>query len=172
MNQTARIAIGLGSNLGNREQSIATAVSRLKEDLLEECLVSSVYESKPWGKLDQPDFFNAVAVGYCDWKPPAIVSFLKSLELELGRLPSKVLYGPRLIDLDLLVWGSQTWNGEGVIVPHPRLTERDFVLLPLSEVWPEWKHPVSGKSARAFLGDATPRTSKVIAPPPQDTMTR
>jgi 2-amino-4-hydroxy-6-hydroxymethyldihydropteridine diphosphokinase len=138
--QKKKIAVGLGTNLGKCKENIEKAFERLSTEFLEEAHLSTLHETKPWGVLDQPDFLNAVAVGYSEWKPPAIVNYLKNLERELGRTAT-VKYGPRQIDLDLLIWGDEVWDSEGVTVPHPGLPDRSFVLLPLEELWPEWKHP-------------------------------
>jgi len=145
LNQKVRVAIGLGSNLGDRKAKIEDAMKRLSEEFLEDSKFSNLYESDPWGKPDQPKFLNAVIVGLSEWKPPAIVNYLKNLERELGRTET-VKNGPRVIDLDLLAYGEQTWEGEGITVPHPGIPARDFVLLPWLELWPKWKHPLLKKT--------------------------
>ena len=150
MNQRHRIAIGLGANLGDRAETLKKAAALLAEDLLEDAKASSLYESKPWGITDQPDFLNAVMTGYTDFKPPAIVNLLKEMERALGRTVT-IKNGPRVIDLDLICYGEEVWNLEGVQVPHPGMAQRDFVLLPLSEVWPEWKDPKTSKSVKELL---------------------
>lgn len=152
MNQTTRVAIGLGSNQGDRLHFLTHAFDRLRADLLDEAICSSVYETPAWGGVATRSFYNAVAVGICDWKPPAILNLLKDIEKDLGRRAGP-RYGDREIDLDLLVHGSGTWSAEGLIVPHPGLAERQFVLAPLAEVWPEWIHPQLGKSARQLLNE-------------------
>ena len=131
MNQWVKVAVGLGSNLEDRRKNIETALAKLQEDLFEDPMQASpIYESEPWGLKEQPRFLNAVCIGLTEWKPPAILNYLKSLELELGRL-SSVKNGPRLIDLDLLIYGDQEWQSDGLQVPHPGLPIRSFVLLPL-----------------------------------------
>ena len=155
MKQRTKIAIALGSNLGARENWLAEAFTHLREDLLEDAKGSRVYETEPWGDLDQPHFLNAVVVGFTDWGPAAIVNYLKRLEAEMGRVPSRPS-GPRLIDLDLLAYGEKVFHAEGVEVPHPRMSDRDFVLLPLAEVWGDWKHPTLGLSAKE-LADRCPK---------------
>jgi len=174
MKQLHKVAIGLGGNLGNRLENLTFAATRLAEEFLQEAVVSSVYESEPWGIADQPKFLNAVIVGLCEWKPPAVVNYLKDLERELGRVAG-VRNGPREIDLDLLAWGEETWQQEGVEVPHPRMLARDFVLLPLAETWPEWKHPSSGRDVPTLVQDCLktqPATAKVFAAPPLGTASR
>lgn len=119
------------------------AMQRLADDLLNDSRFSSIYESPPWGNPNQSKYLNAVAVGETDWKPPAIVNFLKSVERELGREFSTQRNSARSIDLDLVLYGEQSWDSEGVTVPHPRIAERAFVLMPLSELCPEWLVPGS-----------------------------
>ncbi|MFM8315612.1 MAG: 2-amino-4-hydroxy-6-hydroxymethyldihydropteridine diphosphokinase [Deltaproteobacteria bacterium] len=150
MKQKIRVAVALGSNLGEREKVMGQAVERLKEDLLEESRLSSMIETEPWGIKDQPQFLNAVIVGWSEWKPPAILNYLKSLERELGRTQT-YLNGPRVIDLDLICYGELVWDSEGVQVPHPRMFNRDFVLRPLCEIWPNWTHPILKKTASELL---------------------
>lgn len=138
--QKVKIAIALGSNLGDRTKNLNSAVERLSDEFLEDVKVSSFIETEPWGITDQPKFLNGVIVGLSEWKPPAILNYLKNLERELGRTQT-VMNGPRVIDLDLICYGDKIWESEGVKVPHPRMATRDFVLRPLQEVWPDWIHP-------------------------------
>ena len=162
-----KVAIGLGSNLGDRRLNLQNAVWRLAEDGLAFTVSSSVYETAPWGIIDQPAFLNAVIIGETDWKPPALLHLLKSLEREMGRVEG-VRNGPRLIDLDLLVYGDLAWESPGLQVPHLRLKERDFVLVPLAEVWPDWRHPVEKASAKSILESLArtqPLSAKVFALP-------
>lgn len=158
--------MGLGSNLGDRISFLQSAVQRLGEEFLEEMRISSVFESEPWGIKSQPKFLNLVVRGRSEWKPPAIVNYLKNLERELGR-KSGIVNGPREIDLDLLIYGERVWDSEGVRVPHPRLGERTFVLLPLVEVWPDWRHPESHRTSSELseaLAKNPPSASKRIGP--------
>jgi 2-amino-4-hydroxy-6-hydroxymethyldihydropteridine diphosphokinase len=171
VNQRVKVAIGLGANLGDRLGTLAKAATELAEDFLEGAVVSSVYESPPWGVKEQPDFLNAVIVGESEWRPPAILNYLKDLESRLGRKPGPK-YGPRIIDLDILAYGETEWSGDGIEVPHPRLTERDFVLLPLKEVWPGWRHPRLGRTVETLCADLAgkgPLTARSIGPLRRDT---
>lgn len=154
MKQLTKIAVALGSNLGDREAFLRSAAATLALDFLERASGSSIYETEPWGVSDQPMYLNAVVVGWSEWKPPAVLNFLKQLERDLGRQQT-VRFGPREIDLDLLAYGEQTWNSDGLIVPHSRLAEREFVLVPLAEVWPEWRHPGLGKTALEILASGS-----------------
>lgn len=152
MNSRVKVAIALGANLGDREQTIFLAAKKLEETVLENAKLSKVIETEPWGIKEQPKFLNAVIVGFSDWKPSDILDFLKKLECDLGRTQT-VKNGPRVIDLDLICYGDFTVHSKGLEVPHPRMMERDFVLVPLLEVWPDWVHPRLNKNVRSLLAD-------------------
>ncbi|MGE3759366.1 MAG: 2-amino-4-hydroxy-6-hydroxymethyldihydropteridine diphosphokinase, partial [Pseudobdellovibrionaceae bacterium] len=104
-----RIAIALGSNLGDRKTAILKAVEIMADDFLKKHELSAIYATEPWGITDQPRFLNAVVVGETDWKPPANLNYLKDLERKLGRTET-IKNGPRVIDLDLIVFGNETWE--------------------------------------------------------------
>lgn len=150
MKQMTRVAVGLGGNKGDRAAFLQAALDRIGEDLLIGAKSSAFYETPAWGGVATAPFLNAVVVGETDWKPPAILNYLKELERELGRKPAP-RYADREIDLDVLVYGETVWNSDGLIVPHPELTKRSFVLIPLNEVWPDWKDPHSGKTPAQLL---------------------
>lgn len=142
------MAIGLGSNLGDREGMLRRAVGRLGERLVH-LRVSRMIDTEPLYVADQPRFLNAVAVGETSLGPRELLGFLKGLEAELGRSPRQ-RYGPREIDLDLVAYGSLSYRyreaGATVLqVPHPALGERGFVLGPLAELEPEWVLPGLGR---------------------------
>ena len=134
-----RTYIALGANLGDRHANLIAAIDRLRAcaRLLD---LSAVYETEPWGVADQPRFLNAVCAVETDLAPSALLACLKSIEAELGREPS-IRYGPRKIDLDLLLYGDVVVDQPDLNVPHPRLAERAFVLAPLSEIAPDAIHP-------------------------------
>jgi len=151
MKEKTKIAVALGSNLGNRMELLQQAAAQLSEDLFEGAKFSQVYENPPQNKGEDPLYLNAVAVGETDWKPPAILNLLKNIERELGRAYSVERNTSRFMDLDLLAYGELKWEGDGVIVPHPRMRDRAFVLLPLSELWPQWRDPVTGNTCEELL---------------------
>jgi 2-amino-4-hydroxy-6-hydroxymethyldihydropteridine diphosphokinase len=131
--------IGLGSNLGDREETIRRAV-----ELLGAARVSTLIETEPWGYADQPRFLNAVAELETDEPPRALLARLLEIERELGRTREGPRYGPRTIDLDLLLYGDDRLDEPGLGLPHPRLHERAFVLEPLAELAPELVVPGFG----------------------------
>lgn len=165
MNQQVKVALALGGNLGDRLAVLTEAVKTLEAEFLDDMKCSSIYETPPWGITEQPDFLNLVVTGLAEWKPPAILNFVKTLERELGRVPAQK-NGPRLVDIDLIAYGESTWESPEVTVPHPRMHERDFVLVPLVEIWPDWKHPSLGKSARELLASLPRvRAARIFGPP-------
>jgi 2-amino-4-hydroxy-6-hydroxymethyldihydropteridine diphosphokinase len=121
-----RAYVGLGSNLGDREESILAAAERLGPHRL-----SPIVETEPWGYADQPRFLNAVAELETGLAPRALLDHLLEVERWLGRVRNGPRYGPRTIDLDLLLYGDLVVTEPGLTVPHPRLAERLFVLEPL-----------------------------------------
>lgn len=137
---TENVFFGLGSNLGDRAEALNEALDHLvvKAPLL---AVSHLYETDPWGYTDQPAFLNLVVQAQTELPPRELLIFIKNIEVEMGRVPT-FRYGPRRIDIDLLLYGSQTLHSPDLIIPHPRLAERAFVLVPLAEIAPDFVHPL------------------------------
>jgi 2-amino-4-hydroxy-6-hydroxymethyldihydropteridine diphosphokinase len=140
--------IGLGSNLGDRRAIIAAALEQLRPRR-----VSAVLETEPLGKTDQPRFLNAVAEIETDLPPPDLLGRLLDVERGLGRDrgADAVRWGPRLIDLDLLLYGDEQVRSESLRVPHPELHRRRFVLEGLAELCPERAVPGLGRTVRELL---------------------
>jgi 2-amino-4-hydroxy-6-hydroxymethyldihydropteridine diphosphokinase len=134
-----RAYVGLGANLGDREATIRRAA-----ELLGATRLSSLRETEPWGYADQPMFLNAVAELDTDLTPRALLERLLEIERELGRTREGPRFGPRSIDLDLLLYGDEVIDEPGLTVPHPRLHERLFVLEPLAELEPGLSVPGRG----------------------------
>jgi len=141
-----RAYVGLGSNLGPREITVLRAVDLLgAEDGVELVELSTLRETAPVGVLDQPAFLNGVVALETTLSPRELLDALLRVERELGRTRDGERWGPRTIDLDLLVHGSEVVDEPGLRVPHPRLHERRFVLEPLAELDPELDVPVHGR---------------------------
>lgn len=142
--KTFRVFLGLGSNLGERGKNLASALAELKR-LSGTTVVwaSSVYESEPYGRKDQPHFLNAAVELETTLAPAELLARLKELERRLGRTDQE-RWAPRIIDLDILVYDGLVVEDENVTVPHPELTKRRFVLVPLREIAPDLVHPISG----------------------------
>ena len=135
------VYLGLGSNLGHREHNLRRAI-RILRRYVRLRRASSVYETAPWGFGQQPAFLNCVLDVTATVAPSQLLSSVKSLEREMGRQPG-LRYGPRLIDVDILFYGGQIIEYPELHIPHPRLHQRAFVLVPLAELAPELLHPTS-----------------------------
>lgn len=146
------IYFGLGSNLGNRLQNLHDALEKLKAIGKIEA-VSSVYESPAWGGVPQPDYLNACAKISASDKltPLELLRTVKTFEHELGRVPS-VRWGERKIDIDILLLDEIIFHSEELDIPHIRIPERLFVLVPLSEIMPpDWRHPINKKTLHEMI---------------------
>lgn len=141
----------LGSNRGKREYFIRRAAEILAaHPAVGDFRVSGIYESEPLYLKEQSDFLNAAAVFLTGLDPFSLLSLSQKIEKELGRKRG-VRYGPRVIDIDILYYGTRIINKPDLQIPHPRIGERRFVLLPLAELKPEWNHPVDDKSIAVLL---------------------
>jgi 2-amino-4-hydroxy-6-hydroxymethyldihydropteridine diphosphokinase len=144
----ARVAIALGSNLGDRRANLESAVDLILPHL-RSAIVSSFVETEPEGVAEQPRFLNGAVVGETSLPPRALLARLLAIEQQLGR--TRPYWGaPRTIDLDLILYGDAVLQEAGLQVPHPRFRERRFVLDPLIEIGPDLVDPVTGLSIRAL----------------------
>jgi 2-amino-4-hydroxy-6-hydroxymethyldihydropteridine diphosphokinase len=144
--------LGLGANLGDPVAQLARAVALLR-DRAGVGAVSSVWRTEPVGFRDQPDFYNLVAAGEWAGTAEALLDVALGVEREMGRVRS-FANAPRVIDVDVLDVGGIVSAHPRLTLPHPRMAERAFVLAPLAEVGPEWRHPATGRSARELLSAA------------------
>jgi len=135
------VYIGIGSNLGNREKNCLHAIEFLEKRGITVKKMSSMYETKPWGVKDQPLFLNMAIEIETELKPMELFKVLKSIEREIGREES-LRWGPRKIDLDILLFDNIVLNRNNLIIPHPLMHERDFVLRPLCEIASNINHPI------------------------------
>lgn len=143
------LLLGLGANVGDPVGQLARAVAWL-EEVVEVVAVSSVYRTEPVGVREQPDFFNLVCVGRSSLPPAELLAAAQAIEGAMGRVAT-VRNGPRPIDVDLLDVGGRVERTPSLELPHPRMAARGFVLHPLAEVAPRWRHPVLGLTARELL---------------------
>ena len=143
-----RAYIGVGANLGDREATIRAAVGRLGDEVV---AVSALRETEPWGVTDQPPFLNGAVLLETDRPPRALLERLLEVERELGRVRER-RYGPRTIDLDLLLYGDRVVDEPGLAVPHPRLHERAFALEPLLDLDPDLEIPGRGPVSDLLAG--------------------
>lgn len=152
--------LGLGSNLGRRSANLARARRLLEKGGLEVVRASSVFETEPVDLPSQPLFLNQVLEVRAALDPPALLRLARSVEAALKRVPT-VAKGPRTIDVDILLAGDTVLETPGLVVPHPRLHLRNFVLVPLVEIAAEARHPVLGKTVRE-LAAASPDRARVV----------
>ncbi len=145
--------LGLGSNMGNRQDNLERALDFLSQRLRIE-KVSSIYDTEPVGDVNQPRFLNLVCQVYTSLTPMALLTLGKGIESKLGRVSGKS-NAPRPIDIDVLFYDEQIIETPELVIPHPRLTERAFVLIPLAQIAPDLVHPVSGKTVRELLEGLT-----------------
>lgn len=158
------VAIGLGSNLGDRAARLRFGAARLVRSL-GALRCSSVYETLPREVEEQPPFLNACCTGRARLGPMALLRELKRIERAAGRDPGGMRFGPRELDLDLLLYGDAVVDRPGLSVPHPRLHERAFALVPLREIAPDWRHPRLGRSIAELAAAVGTEGVKRVAPP-------
>lgn len=148
------IAVALGSNLGDRLANLRAAVEAVGS-IATVTAVSPVYETPAAYVTDQPAFLNATLTATTKLSPQGLLFALKHIEQDIGRQPT-FRYGPRVIDLDILLYGEQTVATVELTIPHPRMAERAFVLRPLADIAPDWLHPTSGKTVATLFASLPP----------------
>lgn len=151
--------IAIGSNIGDREDNVSTALQLLKNKtrLLK---VSSTYETEPMYVEDQNWFLNCVAKIETDIPPRNLLRYLKDIERKMGR-KKVVRYGPRIIDLDILFYGNEIVKQKDLEIPHPKIQERPFVLIPLVEIEPDHVHPLQQKTVLKLLSELNSEKSVI-----------
>jgi 2-amino-4-hydroxy-6-hydroxymethyldihydropteridine diphosphokinase len=153
-NQPVIVYLGLGSNLGDRLNNLNLAIDFLKERMKVD-KSSPLYDTAPVGETNQPRFLNMVLQVSTRLSAPTLLFMTKGIEAKLGRVP---VDSPRPIDIDILFYGDQTINTPPqLIVPHPRLVERAFVLVPLADIAPDFVHPVNKKTIKQLLAEVKGR---------------
>jgi len=155
MQSRKKVFLGLGSNVGDRIDNLIRAIDSLSEIGYVKS-VSTVYESEPWGVEDQPPFLNCVVEIETELSPRELLTKAKELEIKLGRI-KRSHWGPREIDIDILIYDEVVMDEEDLKIPHPFIEKRDFVIVPLLEIDPEVVNPKSGKPYALHAKEITPR---------------
>jgi len=147
MKSNILVYLGLGSNLGNKSLILNQACKKLSAVILKDFRASEIYETVPLLKMIQPNYYNQVVCGRTDLSPFHLMEECHKIETQLGRV-RKEHWGSRKIDLDILSYGNLTISSEKLVIPHPEMEKRSFVLLPLLELSSDWIHPKSGHSIK------------------------
>jgi len=142
--------IGIGSNLGNKKENCKQALRLLEENGVRVKKQSKMYVTEPWGIKDQPKFINMAIEVETDKRPDELLGILKNIEKHMGRIET-IKWGPRVIDLDMLLYDDLIIETPLLEIPHPFMHEREFVLKPLAEIASDKKHPVIGKTIKEML---------------------
>ena len=146
-----KVALGLGSNLGDRAAVLGAVITELS-GRIRPLAVSSLFQSAPVGFLEQPDFLNCVFCGETDLSPRQLLELCREVEDSFGRVRS-FPNAPRTVDIDILLFGSRVVSEPGLVVPHPRMRSRAFVLVPLAEVAPDWMDPGTSGTVQQLLNE-------------------
>lgn len=145
--------LSLGSNLGNREENLNQAIQLIRQNISTNLSISNIYETEPWGNLNQAGFLNLILkIENFSFVPHEILEKIQKIENELGRVRVEK-WGERCIDIDIIYYDDLIINDARLVIPHPFVQERKFVLVPLADVAPDWVHPILQKTTLQMLQD-------------------
>jgi len=145
VSDTVTVYLGLGSNMGNRQENLDQALKLLAQRM-RLGKVSSIYDTEPIGNVNQPRFLNMACEAFTRLSPEGLLALVKGIEQKMGRYSRSG--EPRIIDIDVLLFGDKVVNTRDLVIPHPQMAERSFVLVPLSEIAPDTVHPVTKKTIK------------------------
>jgi 2-amino-4-hydroxy-6-hydroxymethyldihydropteridine diphosphokinase len=149
-----KIFLSMGSNLGDRAANLRAAIRSLKLARINVLNISSFYETEPVGYLDQPWFLNCVVEGETNRQPQELLESFRAMEMAFHSR-KEFVNGPRILDIDILLFGDQSFDTPDLKIPHPRMLDRKFVLVPLAEIAPDQKHPAWAANVSEFLAKST-----------------
>jgi 2-amino-4-hydroxy-6-hydroxymethyldihydropteridine diphosphokinase len=149
-----KIFLSMGSNLGDRAANLRAAIRSLKLARINVLRISSFYETEPVGYLDQPWFLNCVVEGETNRQPQELLESFRAMEMAFHS-KKEFVNGPRILDIDILLFGDQSFDTPDLKIPHPRMLDRKFVLVPLAEIAPDQKHPAWAANVSEFLAKST-----------------
>jgi 2-amino-4-hydroxy-6-hydroxymethyldihydropteridine diphosphokinase len=152
VNEAVPVYLSLGSNLGERHRNLDRALEFLSQRL-RMGRVSSIYDTEPVGDNTQPRYLNLVCQAFTRLDPPGLLALVKGIEHKLGRTGKSGAL--RIIDIDILTYGDQVIDTPELVIPHPKMTQRAFVLVPLDEIAPDLVHPPTGKTVKQLVKDVT-----------------
>ncbi|HXP86847.1 MAG TPA: 2-amino-4-hydroxy-6-hydroxymethyldihydropteridine diphosphokinase [Bryobacteraceae bacterium] len=158
------VYLSLGSNLGDRRANLARALELLSESGVRVLRASSIFETEPMYLAAQPRFFNQIVEAETTLFPRQLLSATRGVEKAVGRTPGK-RNGPRVIDIDIVLYAKSVVNLPGLAIPHPRMAERRFVLEPLAELTPDLRHPVTRRTVREMLAEVMDQAVRKTAAP-------
>jgi 2-amino-4-hydroxy-6-hydroxymethyldihydropteridine diphosphokinase len=146
-----KVYLGIGTNLGDRQDNLNQALALIREHVGSIIKSSPVYETEPWGFKSKDYFLNIVIEVETKLKPSGLLGRILMVEANMGRLRDSKGYSSRIIDIDILFYGSRKFEQKTLVIPHPRLHKRRFILVPLCEIAPDMVHPVFGKTMKVLL---------------------
>ena len=147
----ATVFLGIGTNIGNKKKNITDATIIIGSVMGEIRALSSLYETEPWGYESPNTFLNAVIQIETEIEPQKCLDIAKAIEREMGRVHTKEGYEDRIIDIDILFYDDTIYHSENLTIPHPLIEQRDFVLRPMAEIAPEFRHPISKETMKNLL---------------------
>ncbi|HHZ65591.1 MAG TPA: 2-amino-4-hydroxy-6-hydroxymethyldihydropteridine diphosphokinase [Flavobacteriales bacterium] len=162
MNEAHKVQLLLGGNLGDRAKYLAKANLQLSTTIGTVVYKSAIYESEPWGFDDENQFLNQLVIVQTALSPTEVLSKIKLIEADLGRAESELQWSSRIIDIDILFYEESIVKEKNLIIPHPRIHERRFVLEPLLESDPGFIHPLTNKTVRELYSQCTDQSEVVI----------